>query len=108
MQSFLQDHWLIQGLVRIPIQLDAFCYTWEDFDSGTVPNTTTGVYKAIVQRLWKKDALRLEKKSGGYIGSARPTEIKCSIKFEKALLECFAFSGLYNDILDFRWRIETR
>ncbi|KAK4073091.1 hypothetical protein Purlil1_13140 [Purpureocillium lilacinum] len=42
-QSFLQGHWLIQGLVRIPIQLDALCYTWDDFDPGTVPDTMTGI-----------------------------------------------------------------
>jgi predicted NACHT family NTPase len=107
-QSFLQNHWLIQGLVRIPIQLDALCYTWEDFDLGTVPNTMTGIYKAIVQRLWKKDALRLAKKPGGYVGSARPAEIERSVESEKALLECLAFNGLYSDALDFYQRIETR
>ncbi|EJP63492.1 peptidase C14 [Beauveria bassiana ARSEF 2860] len=32
-QSFLQKHWLVQGLVRIPIQLDALCYTWERSES---------------------------------------------------------------------------
>lgn len=27
-RSFLQEHQLVQTLVRIPIQLDALCYTW--------------------------------------------------------------------------------
>jgi hypothetical protein len=32
MQSYLQSHQLIQGLVWISIQLDALCYTWDSFD----------------------------------------------------------------------------
>ncbi|KAH8749756.1 hypothetical protein F5883DRAFT_720735 [Diaporthe sp. PMI_573] len=47
-QSFLRRHQLIQGLVRIPIQLDALCYTWDDFKPGSVPDTMTGIR-------WTKD-----------------------------------------------------
>ncbi|KAL3952385.1 hypothetical protein ACCO45_012328 [Purpureocillium lilacinum] len=73
-QSFLQKHWLIQGLVRIPIQLDALCYTWEDFDPKAVPNTMTGIYTTIIER---------------------------SVNSEIALLECLSFSGLYDDVIGF-------
>jgi NACHT domain len=60
-QSYLQAHQLIQGLVRIPIQLDALCYTWDNFDGKVVPQTMTAIYKAIEESLWKKDVLRLGK-----------------------------------------------
>ncbi|KAK3175390.1 hypothetical protein K4F52_010306, partial [Lecanicillium sp. MT-2017a] len=100
-QSFLQKHWLIQGLVRIPIQLDALCYTWEDLNPGDMPNSMTGIYRAIVQKLWRKDVLRLEKKIGGPVRSARPHEINRSVEAEIALLECLAFNGLHSDIIDF-------
>lgn len=35
-QSFLQERWLIQGLMRIPIQLDALCYTWNDLKPDAI------------------------------------------------------------------------
>jgi hypothetical protein len=102
-QSFLQGHWLIQGLVRIPIQLDALCYTWADLSQGPVPDTMTGIYNAIEQKLWRKDVVpvRLNKMSEGDAGSARPTEIQRRIKTEIALLECLAFNGLHNNVIDF-------
>ncbi|OTA00183.1 hypothetical protein A9Z42_0056160 [Trichoderma parareesei] len=46
-KSFLQQHWLLKGLVRIPVQLDALCYTWDNFDTGTTPETMTAIYQAI-------------------------------------------------------------
>ncbi|KAM3553716.1 hypothetical protein ARSEF4850_006789 [Beauveria asiatica] len=61
-QLFLQERWLIQGLVRIPIQLDALCYTWDDLKPNVILNTMTGMYREIELKLWKKDILRLEKK----------------------------------------------
>ncbi|SPO06598.1 uncharacterized protein DNG_09288 [Cephalotrichum gorgonifer] len=100
-KSFLQNRWLLRGLVRIPIQLDAFCYTWEHFGPQTAPDTMTDIYKSIVQRLWKKDVSRLEKRIGVYGASARPAEIERSVKAEIALLECLAFNGLYHGVIDF-------
>ncbi|KAM3498453.1 hypothetical protein MY10362_008227 [Beauveria mimosiformis] len=61
-RSFLEAHWLIQDLVRIPIQLDALCYTWDDLELGDIPNTTTRIYEEIELKLWKKDIVRLEKR----------------------------------------------
>ncbi|KAK4075230.1 hypothetical protein Purlil1_12720 [Purpureocillium lilacinum] len=100
-KSFLQQYQLIQGLVRIPIQLDALCYAWEDLKRGTLPNTMTRIYLAIEQKLWKKDAVRLNKISGGDAQIARPAEIKLRVKTEIALLECFAFNGLHSAVVDF-------
>lgn len=105
-QSFLQDHWLIQGLVRIPIQLDALCFAWDDgFAPGS--QTMTAVYQAIEQRLWKKDVLRLEKQHEGKpltkfdLRDSPPTEISAFVAAEARFLEYFAFTGLQNDVIDF-------
>ncbi|KAM0424167.1 hypothetical protein ACHAPT_010536 [Fusarium lateritium] len=106
-RSFLEEHWLIQGLMQIPIQLDALCYTWEDFDPGTVPDTMTRIYRAIEQRLWKKDAVRLNKKHDGEPLSAsqiEPSDVEYLVNDEIYFLEGLAFTGLHNDLIDFKSR----
>ncbi|KAM3068307.1 hypothetical protein ACMFMG_009447 [Clarireedia jacksonii] len=107
-RSFLQDHWLIQGLVRIPIQLDALCYTWKKSSlSEAAPETMTAMYQAIEHRLWKKDILRLEKVYDGklltqsFIQEASRVKIEGFVKDEISFLEYLAFSGLHNDTIDF-------
>lgn len=103
-QSFLRQHWLIRELVRIPIQLDALCYTWDDFDPGTVPDTMTGIYEAIIQRLWRKDIVRLGKRHNGqpvthsHIGVS---DVEDFVEHESRLLEGLAFTGLDNDVIEF-------
>lgn len=42
--SFLAEHLLVQGLVRIPIQLDALCYSWSSNFRKDAPKTVTGIY----------------------------------------------------------------
>ncbi|KAJ6087124.1 hypothetical protein N7467_006038 [Penicillium canescens] len=100
-QSFLQKHGLMQSLVRIPIQLDAMCYTWDDFEEETVPQSMTAVYQAIEQRLWKKDAVKLEKKTQAQMHDARLREIRSSVQVEIYFLEVLAFTGMHNDIIGF-------
>jgi hypothetical protein len=36
-KSYLEAHQLIEDLIRIPIQLDALCYTWGSFSDKIVP-----------------------------------------------------------------------
>lgn len=103
--SFLRDHWLIQGLVRIPIQLDALCFTWEDFNSEIQPDTMTNIYEAIVEKLWKKDVLRLEKKHDGERvtrSQIQAANVEDFVKHEVCFLECLGFTGLHNDVLEFK------
>ncbi|KPM36932.1 hypothetical protein AK830_g9636 [Neonectria ditissima] len=108
-QSFLDSRWLLQGLVRIPIQLEALCYSWEAgmANSDVASTTMTMLYYSIEQKLWKKDVVRLEKSSGGKPFSMRvakstlDSEISSQIKLEVNLLRCLAFTGLYNDIIEF-------
>lgn len=97
-QSFLQDHWLLQGVVRTPLQLDAFCYTWENLDQGAIPHTMTEIYNAIVQRLWKKDASQLERHAGN--NKTHPVEFERGVETEVMLLECLAFNELFNDLIN--------
>ncbi|QYS95437.1 NACHT domain-containing protein [Trichoderma simmonsii] len=100
-KSFLQDHWLLQDLVRIPVQLDALCYTWDDFDSGISPDSMTCIYQAIEQKLWKKDAVRLERILKSRAQSALPVELENRVKAETKILEILAFHGMYHNIINF-------
>ncbi|RYC53885.1 hypothetical protein CHU98_g12324 [Xylaria longipes] len=102
--SFLQKHQLIQSLVRIPILLDALCLIWdESFKNSPIPETMTAVYDAIVRRLWKgKDILRLHKFQAGLHDHAHDSEIQEKTEAESRLLECLAFSGMYNNVVDFQ------
>lgn len=105
-QSFLQSHWLIQGLVRIPIQLDALCYCWKDIRSD-MPETMTALYQAIELSLWKKDILRLRKThyqnpiTVDHIQDASRQQIERFVEDEILFLESLAFTGLYDDTIDF-------
>ncbi|KAK8924386.1 Protein NLRC3 [Metarhizium anisopliae] len=106
-QSFLQKHRLVQGLIRIPILLDALCLTWSDTIDGHVLNTMTGLYQAIELNLWRKDVQRLSKKhddqpiSAEQIKRAIGREIENFIGNELCFLECLAFTGLYHDEIHF-------
>src|SRR5262249_49482217 len=89
-RSFLQRNQLVQGLVRIPIQLDALSFTWGDGDSsfhiGPGPETMTAVYQAIEQRLWKKDAVKLGR-AQPQMQFACPRDVSRFVKNENSLLE---------------------
>ncbi|KAG2414059.1 hypothetical protein HFD88_003250 [Aspergillus terreus] len=103
-QSYLQEHPLVQGLVRIPVQLDAFCFTWETWersDDQDTPKTMTAVFRAIELSLWKKDAVKLGKLTGARALGARRLEITSLIKDQRDLLEYLAFTGIYNNMIDF-------
>ncbi|KAI1212155.1 armadillo-type protein [Annulohypoxylon truncatum] len=100
-QSFLQKHWLVRSLVRIPIQLDALCLTWDDdIRKNSSLQTMTAIYKAIVSRLWKKDVLRYGGKE--YMTNAFQSEVEAAMEFENEILECFAFSGIYSNLVEFQ------
>ncbi|EXK77341.1 hypothetical protein FOQG_17945 [Fusarium oxysporum f. sp. raphani 54005] len=115
-QSFLQDRWLLQGLVRIPIQLEALCYSWDTgaVNSGGVSTTMTILYQAIERKLWKKDIVRLGKPYGGIplsVGIAKSTldsEILPRVMLEVNLLRCLAFTGLYSNVIEFDKKRQER
>ncbi|KAI8623482.1 ARM repeat-containing protein [Xylariaceae sp. FL1651] len=100
-QQLLQKHWLLQSLARIPIQLDALSSLWDHgLPDAEIPKTMTGVYKAIVQRLWQKDVTRLGKLSMSDAKIAHYEEIDACIKPIEKVVEHLAFSGMYNDVIE--------
>ncbi|KAL4733572.1 hypothetical protein BDV11DRAFT_213664 [Aspergillus similis] len=105
--SFIRSHWLIEGLVRIPIQLDALCYSWNKNTSytDTLPRTMTEIYQAIELKLWKKDILNLENTerfSESMVQNLLTrAQIQSWIGPQMKFLECLAFTGLYSDIIEF-------
>ncbi|KAI0543783.1 hypothetical protein F4679DRAFT_567400 [Xylaria curta] len=96
--NFISQHPLIGDLVRIPIQLDALCFAWDDVSSKE-PQTMTDLYQAVERGLWKKDAARL----GGEfsIKTFHRGEIEQHVGDEIILLEKLAFAGLFNNLTIF-------
>ncbi|OHE91579.1 hypothetical protein CORC01_13127 [Colletotrichum orchidophilum] len=104
LQNFLQSHELVQGLVRIPIQLDAFCHCWDPHDNGGLegrPHTITTLYQTIQTSLWKKDAVRLERTPAKSLETASQKSIEKTIKEELYFLEYLAFAGMAADKVEF-------
>jgi HEAT repeat protein len=105
--SFVREHTLIQGLVRIPIQLDAMCYSWDSNFMSDEPMTMTKLYEAISLKLWQKDILRLgklelSKDMNEYdIRTLSASKIRTLVLDETNLLEGLAFIGLYNNVIEF-------
>ena len=100
-QSFMQEHSLIQGLSRIPIQLEALCYCWDGI-SADAPTTMTTLYQAIELRLWRKDAWYLNKVPTIDVAQRLTrSEITDLVQAELNLLQSLAFTGLHNDIVEF-------
>lgn len=103
LEGFLQSHELVRGLVRIPIQLDAFCYCWNDikFDRTEKPGTMTALYQAIQTSLWKKDAERLAKVEAQSLRTAGQRQIEKEVEKQLQFLEYLGFSGLATDRIEF-------
>ncbi|KAG7411179.1 hypothetical protein Forpe1208_v009935 [Fusarium oxysporum f. sp. rapae] len=104
-QSFLSSRPLIEDLVRIPIQLDALCYGWDQVHNQG-PETMTDLYQSIEKGLWRKDIVRLGKsKTGSAVtedDKVSDTEVEELIENERILVEQLAFTGLCNNIVEFQ------
>ncbi|KAI0547023.1 armadillo-type protein [Xylaria curta] len=105
-QSFLNRHHLVQTLVRIPIQLDAFCYIWNNSSSmnttsSNMLETMTAIYQRITNSLWEKDAKRLAKWEESKFSNVLGGNIREATHHETRLLEYLAFNGMYSDIIEF-------
>ncbi len=62
-QQFIHRTPLVQGLVNIPIQLDALCYSWDELPHRQNISMSM-LYQAMADKLWRKDSVRLEKRGG--------------------------------------------
>ena len=62
--AFIKSNKNVSGLVQIPIHLDALCYSWDELKQNkqvdNVP-TTTILYQAIEQKLWRMSIPKLHK-----------------------------------------------
>ncbi|KAF9933248.1 hypothetical protein FBU30_006016 [Linnemannia zychae] len=98
-QQFINRTPLIQGLVNIPIQLDALCYSWDSLTKDREV-TMTKLYQAMVDKLWRKDSDNLEKKEDGRLLTLLEIEDLSESELEEAMaaeidyLSYLAFKGL--------------
>jgi hypothetical protein len=106
--AFVHKYEVIEGLVRIPVQLDAVCYSWDrGFIGGEEPRTMTSLYETLALKLWQKDVLRLSNSSThrgmneDAIRSLSILQIQELVPHEIDLIERLSFAGMYNEIIEF-------
>ncbi len=111
-KHFIQANAFLQELVNVPIQLDVLCYSWDEIKriqevaQGTM--TVTTLYQAMINKLWRKDILRLGKLEDGKLLSAeavyalrRASRIEQAVKTEHDFLGALAFQGLQDNSIEF-------
>ncbi|KAF9355244.1 hypothetical protein BGX26_006819 [Mortierella sp. AD094] len=102
-RDFIQRTPLIQGLVNIPVLLDVICYSWDSIHSNGSDATMTELYSAMVQKLWRKDVVRLQKKlprgnlTPAQINMLRTYQIEKLMADESEYLSYLAFKGMKNN-----------
>ncbi|OTB01135.1 hypothetical protein M426DRAFT_14709 [Hypoxylon sp. CI-4A] len=112
-QSLLHKRPLFHSLVRIPVQLDALCYSWDvkNHSFDRTMETMTNIYNNMVNRLWRKDIIGLEKLKEDKARMVDQSDINRCLEAENELLGCLAFNGICNKIFNFdgehRERIHT-
>ncbi|BBO59749.1 HEAT repeat domain-containing protein [Mycoavidus sp. B2-EB] len=106
-QQFIHQTLLIQGLVNIPIQLDALCYSWDKLPPQQ-EITMSMLYEAMVDKLWRKDGVRLAKEDQkSKVLKANVIQISSKEKLEELMkdeidyLGYLAFKGLEEGKIEF-------
>ncbi len=111
-KPFIKDNAFIHELINVPIQLDALCYSWEEIKrlqqetKGSV--TVASLYQAMMNKLWRKDMLRLDKQKEGeplterYVSMLENTaQIEQLVQVEHDFLSILAFNGLQRNQIEF-------
>ncbi|KAL1895477.1 hypothetical protein Sste5346_005285 [Sporothrix stenoceras] len=115
---FLHRHSHLSDLAKIPVQLDALCYIWQDNNpdddnyatkAAHSITTSTAIYLAIEDKLWRKDIPRLEKRNArgnlvtkAMVHALRTREqIRELVRVEASFLQSLAFSGLVSETVYF-------
>ncbi|KAF9200068.1 hypothetical protein BGZ49_009725 [Haplosporangium sp. Z 27] len=99
-QRFIDQTPVVQGLVNIPVQLDVICFSWDSLPANVEDITITDLYQAMVCKLCRKDAFKLQRKSGEEllseydIDKLHPREIYILMDPELEYLSYLAFQGL--------------
>ncbi|RAH71686.1 NACHT domain-containing protein [Aspergillus aculeatinus CBS 121060] len=89
-EQFIERYPIIQGLVQIPIQLDALCFGWDTKDGNR-------------KELWRKDMQQLLGKSPYEARQYRELgQIKKELTAEVEAIETLAFYGLVANIIEFQ------
>ncbi|KKP00815.1 peptidase C14 [Trichoderma harzianum] len=109
--EFIEGHPVVAGLARIPIQLDAICYSMIAgmLDGDSPPETMTELYHAIERSLWNKDVESLEKRREGSTEPLLKHEAQASYsddirrlcQAEINALQSLSFTGLCNNMVEF-------
>lgn len=102
-ETFLQKNPLTHSVVRIPIQLDALCYVWDDeFALDRNSGTMTAIYEAIEKRMWAKESWRLYKRPENQAMAVTPLQIQNDHQPIVEFLQCLAFNGMHNNVIEFQ------
>ncbi len=100
----------IRELGNTPVQLDALCYSWPEVKAAIQKGATvtmTMLYQAMVDKLWRKDAERLSKESGGKalqtadLRQASSTKVARLMADEIDYLSYLGFRGLQDNLIEF-------
>jgi NACHT, LRR and PYD domains-containing protein 3 len=103
LQLFLQGHWLIQSLVRIPVLLDALCSIWGQGFQSESSLTMTKLYEEVELRLWQMHRYRQGNKTKKELTNSNHQYVEKEFHDDIRLLEVIAFTGLCNDIQEFTY-----
>ncbi|KAK6827258.1 hypothetical protein PG987_010599 [Apiospora arundinis] len=110
-QTFLNIHPTVDGIMRIPVQLDAFCYSFEAdaIIPISAPQTMSELYLVIEQVIWKKDVVHLAKSrlskstqiSQDKAQLMTPAEIRSLVQGEMNALQALGFVGMDSNMVEF-------
>ncbi|KAK7212093.1 hypothetical protein V2G26_019271 [Clonostachys chloroleuca] len=108
-QEVLRTFPLIESLIRIPILLDAFCFTWDTLsltENHAKRQTMTSFYQAIVEELLRKDVVRSEKPNGQPVTETTAAgllacQLEAQSEEQLRLLEDLAFTGMFHNMIEF-------
>ncbi len=89
-QQFINRTPVVQGLVNIPIQLDALCHSWDRLPKDQSV-TMSMLYDAMIDKLWRKDGDRLEKEAK----AGKPFGLSILQDLSKARIESIMASEIY-------------
>ncbi|UZP32268.1 hypothetical protein NXS19_000084 [Fusarium pseudograminearum] len=103
--GFLEQNQLVLDLVRIPIQLDALCYTWDMYpwNRGIPPRTMTELYSAMETKLWFNDLRRRNRNPQTTFNDKLMPDFQVMelARDDRRFLQRLAFTGFSLETLDF-------
>ncbi|KAF9427409.1 hypothetical protein BGZ76_002356 [Entomortierella beljakovae] len=105
-QEFIKEKLFMRNLVNVPVQLDVICFSWDSIPRTDHNVTMTELYQAMVHKLYRKDAIRLDKKNddGKSLGerlilSLPNFQLLRIMDCENDYLSYLSFNGLSKDYI---------